>query len=64
MNEKQIEELTALIDLPMKELRLFVGADNSKQSRLDETRGWTRGELIAEAIERGLTSISIIDEHK
>ena len=57
MNEKQLNELTKLIDMPKRELRLLVGSDDSIQNRLDETRGWSRGDLIHEAINRGLTSI-------
>lgn len=58
MTEKEKDELRELVDMPKRELRLLVGKDNAKSDRLDETRGWSRGELIVEAIERGLTLIS------
>lgn len=58
LTSEQLETIRELADMPKRELRLMVGADNSKASRLDETHGWTRGDLIVEAIERGLTNIS------
>ena len=60
MREKEVAEVCELIDMPKRELRLFVGSDNGIQDRLDETSGWSRGDLISEAINRGLTSIHVV----
>jgi len=62
MREKEVVEICELIDMPKRELRLFVGADDGIQDRLNETRGWSRGVLISEAIHRGLTSIHVVTD--
>ena len=59
MTEKELKELCDLIDMPKRELRLFVGSDNGIHDQLNETSGWSRGDLIREAINRGLTSIHV-----
>ena len=62
MKEKELEELCDLIDMPKRELRLLVGSDNGIQDRLNETKGWTRGDLISEAVSRGLTTITLYSD--
>jgi len=64
MSDNELDQLRELIDMPKRDLRLFVGSDNAESNRLDETRGWSRGELIVEAIERCLTSITPPDLDK
>ena len=58
LTQVQLDTIRKLADMPKKDLRLLVGADESKSSRMDETRGFSRGDLIVEAIERGITNIS------
>ena len=62
MTDKELQELVNLIDMPKRELRLHVGSDHGVNDRLNETCGWTRGDLIRGAIERGITMIYLKDE--
>lgn len=56
LTQNQLDALKRLIDMPMTDLRHFIGSGETGAERLFETRGMTRGDLVIEAIETGMVS--------
>lgn len=54
MTQEELQEMRNLIDMDKESIRELVQTDTDKS-----TRFWTKGELIVEAIERGLTRVRL-----